>query len=52
MSVCSGILGGLGCISSLWLSFVGSQVVPLVYLPLDVGQAYALALGTVEALGG
>ena len=52
VSVCSGIMGGLGWIGSLWLSLVGSRVVPLVYPTLEVGQAYVLALGKVEALGG
>ena len=47
-----GLLGGLGWIGSLWLSLVGSRVVPLVYPPLEVGQEYALALGMAEALGG
>ena len=52
MSVCSGLVGGLGWIGSLWLSLVVSRVVLLVYLSLEVGQAYALSLVTVEALGG
>ena len=51
MSVCGGILGGLVWIGSLWLSLVGSRVVPLVYPPLELRQVYALALGTVAALG-
>ena len=49
MSACGGILGVLGWIGSLWLSFVRGRVGQLVYPPLEVGQAYAL--GTVEALG-
>ena len=51
MSVCGGLLGGLGWICYLWLSLVGSRVVPLLYPPLEVGKAHAMALGTVEALG-
>ena len=52
MSVCVGILGGTGWIGSLRVSLMGSRVVPLVYTPLEVGQAYALEMGKVEALGG
>ena len=51
VSACGGLLGVLVCIGSLWLSLVGFRVVPLVYPPLEVGQAYVLVLGTVEALG-
>ena len=50
VSLCGGILGGLGWIGSLWLSWVGWRVVQLVYPPLEVGRAYAL--GTVETLVG
>ena len=52
VSVCGGLLVGLGWIGSLWLSLVGSRVVPLVYPPLEVGQTYVLALGTAEHCGG
>ena len=51
-SVCGGLLRGLGWIGYLGLFLAVSQVVPLVYPPLEVGQGYALALGTVETLGG
>ena len=49
MSACGGLLGILGWMISLWLSFVGGRVVQLVYPPLEVGQAYSV--GPVEALG-